>query len=440
MAQPDDPYAIYLEQVMKLMKERGLDKNEIEKALSVYRDNKISSDQDFAKLLNKLYPLDKGILIIFFQFSNDTLRRVVFEPGFVKETRLIPIRASELLQLSTDFNHALGLYNASANRMPVKRGGIVKPPPPSKGLHYDSLVKKATRLLLPAWFNQQRKHLIIIPALNLGTLPFYLLQPYEDSSLLIDHCSFSIAPAAGDLVALRMKLLKAKTNWNGKLNLPFGLNQSFKKVDTQTYRLQYPLFISNPAYPQQSEYSFPDLPGAGREVEGAMQYADSFRLLKGKQAQKDSVIQYIGQADVAYFATHGIASTEDPMHKSFLVLSGADPFLSAKDIIALRNRPDSFPGMVILSACQTGLGKSMEAGVAGLARAFMLSGAQHVIMSLWNVDDESTAYLMNRFLFHLIQPTLFLPAEPLRKAMLDTRKKFPHPSQWAGFSMFGVDY
>jgi CHAT domain-containing protein len=152
------------------------------------------------------------------------------------------------------------------------------------------------------------------------------------------------------------------------------------------------------------------------------------------------VLKYIGEADVLYFATHGIASEEDPMKKSFLVLSGADPFLTAKDIMDSRKSYKKFPEMVILSACQTGLGKSTEAGVAGLARSFMLAGSYHVIMSLWNVDDEATAYLMNRFLFHLRKRSRFMPAEPLRQAALDTRKKFPKPSQWASFSLFGIDY
>jgi CHAT domain-containing protein len=61
-------------------------------------------------------------------------------------------------------------------------------------------------------------------------------------------------------------------------------------------------------------------------------------------------------------------------------------------------------------------------------------------MSLWNVDDNATAYLMSRFMFHLQKKHRFTPAEPLRLAFLDTKKKFPKPSQWASFSLFGIDY
>lgn len=436
----EESYQIYLEQVTQMLRVRGLDNNEIRNALAVYRENNISSDRNFATLLNKLYPLEKGVLIIYFNYHGDTLRRVIFEPGAIRETKNFPIRSKELFQLGTDFNFLLGLVQEAGNRSPAIRGAIVNPPPPTKGLSYDSLVRKASRLLLPEWFDKTWKHLIIIPALNIGTLPFQLLQPYGDSSLLVEHCCVSIAPSAGDLVALRMKVLKQATNWNGRLELPFNYTTAAKKMDSVRFNLDNPLFISNPLYPDNTMYSFPNLPGAKKEIDNALSYAKNYVLLEGRAARKDSVLKYIPTADLVYFATHGIASEEDPMHKSFLVLSGTDPFLTAKDIMDSRKQFNKFPEMVILSACQTGLGRSMEAGVAGLARAFMLAGANHVIMSLWNVDDEATAYLMNRFLYHLQNPSPFLPAEPLRKAMLDTREKFPKPSQWAGFSLFGVDY
>ena len=87
-----------------------------------------------------------------------------------------------------------------------------------------------------------------------------------------------------------------------------------------------------------------------------------------------------------------------------------------------------------------GIGQIDEAGIAGLARSFLMAGANHVMMSLWNVDDDATAYLMNRFVYYLTVPGLYLPAEPLRLATLDTREKFGSPSKWASFSVFGMVY
>ena len=145
--------------------------------------------------------------------------------------------------------------------------------------------------------------------------------------------------------------------------------------------------------------------------------------------------------DLVYFATHAIADEQDPMNKSFLVLSGNNPFLTTKELQDLRLKKDfKFPEMVILSACQTGLGKSMEAGVAGLARPFLIGGSNNVIMSLWSVDDESTAFLMTRFIHHLQEPQPHMPSQQLRQAVLDTKKRFPNPVHWAAFSVFGIDY
>jgi CHAT domain-containing protein len=263
--------------------------------------------------------------------------------------------------------------------------------------------------------------------------------------MLIDRCSFSIVPGLLDLLTLRTKVLKKVAGeWNGDVSIKFDMNPGFRKFDGYAaFSLDNPLFVSNPAYPTNTDFYFPDLPGAKKEIDSAKQFAKKYTLLKGSEAVKDSVIEYMKHADVVYFATHGIADEEKPMEKSFLVLSGDDPFLTAKNIMDLRNSNyfrENFPEMVILSACQSGLGKSMEAGIAGLARSFLLAGSNHVIMSLWNVNDNATAYLMNRFIFHLQENHLFMPSEPLRLAMLDARKKFPEPSQWASFSMFGIDY
>jgi CHAT domain-containing protein len=212
------------------------------------------------------------------------------------------------------------------------------------------------------------------------------------------------------------------------------------------FTFENPLFVSNPVFPTNTQYDFPELPGAKKEIENILQFSGEYTLLEGAKATKQEVMNDLRKCDVAYFATHGIANEKRPMDSSFLVLSGnTNPFLTAQDVVDMRDstfseKKLSFPEMVILSACQTGLGKSMEAGVAGLARSFMMAGANHIIMSLWNVDDDATAYLMNRFVYYLRVPGLHIPTEPLRLAALDTRQKFKDPSQWASFSVFGIDY
>ena len=433
-------YRIYGEQIAELLRVRGLDPDEILEIQKIYKDNNISSDDNVAALLSKLYPSDRGVAMLFYYFRNDTLRRVLFEPGIVREKKYIRVKREDLLQLSNDLNHVLGLYSASNNRTPVKRGVIIKPPPATKGLTYDNLIARTTQLLLPDSFSQSYRHLIIIPALNIGTIPFHLLKPNGGKAMLIDQCSFSIAPTVVDLLGLRVRALKYAARWTGNLNIKYDDAPELRRLDSVAFTLESPLFVSNPAYPTQTEYSFPDLPGAKKEIQLAIPFAKKYVLLEGVNATKENVMKYIGDADVAYFATHGMADSANPKEKSFLVLSGNDPFLTVQNIMESRKNYKKFPEMVILSACQTGLGRSMEAGVAGLARSFMLAGSFHVIMSLWNVDDEATAYFMSRFIYHLKMRSRFMPAEPLRKAALDTRKIYPKPSQWASFSLFGIDY
>jgi CHAT domain-containing protein len=91
--------------------------------------------------------------------------------------------------------------------------------------------------------------------------------------------------------------------------------------------------------------------------------------------------------------------------------------------------------LVVLSACQTGLGKIHDAGVIGLSRAFQIAGVPRVVMSLWSVNDKATAALMKAFVKYL---RANMPSEALRLAMLEVRRERPQLSQWASFVLFGT--
>ncbi len=101
-----------------------------------------------------------------------------------------------------------------------------------------------------------------------------------------------------------------------------------------------------------------------------------------------------------HFATHGFANEENP-ELSGLVLSLVDAngqpqngFLRLGDIFNLQLPAE----MVVLSACQTGLGDNVRGeGMAGLTRGLMYAGTERAVLSLWNVSDEKTATLMVRF-------------------------------------------
>jgi tetratricopeptide (TPR) repeat protein len=153
------------------------------------------------------------------------------------------------------------------------------------------------------------------------------------------------------------------------------------------------------------------------------------------QSQQDPLDQY----RIVHFATHGFMNNERPQ-LSGLVLSLVDPngkprdgFLRLRDIYNLKLAAD----LVVLSACQTGLGKDIRGeGMVGLTRGFMYAGSKRVVTSLWSVEDAATAQLMGHFYSGMLKEKQ-TPAVALRNAQLQMWKTNPDPRLWAAFTLQG---
>lgn len=89
--------------------------------------------------------------------------------------------------------------------------------------------------------------------------------------------------------------------------------------------------------------------------------------------------------------------------------------------------------LVVLSACETGLGDITEDGVEGLQRAFKKAGAQSIIMSLWKVNDMATSILMKEFYLQLSKGMDKKKAFRLAKNKLRNNEQFDNPYYWASF-------
>ena len=145
---------------------------------------------------------------------------------------------------------------------------------------------------------------------------------------------------------------------------------------------------------------------------------------------------------LVHFATHGFLDNVHP-ELSGLVLSlvdekghAQDGFLRLHEVYNLKLPAD----LVVLSACQTGLGKEVRGeGLVGLTRGFMYAGATRVMTSLWKVDDKATAELMKRFYEGMLGPRRLSPAAALRAAQvgLAEQKRWRAPYYWAGFVLQG---
>lgn len=142
-----------------------------------------------------------------------------------------------------------------------------------------------------------------------------------------------------------------------------------------------------------------------------------------------------------HFATHGYLDSERP-DLSAVVLSlvdergkAQDGFLRAHEIYNL----DLPAELVVLSACETGLGKEIKGeGLVGLTRGFMYAGARRVVVSLWNVNDKATAELMQRFYRRMLKGGQ-TPAASLRAAQIEMwqQKQWQSPYFWAPFVLQG---
>ena len=91
--------------------------------------------------------------------------------------------------------------------------------------------------------------------------------------------------------------------------------------------------------------------------------------------------------------------------------------------------------LVVLSACETGLGKISNGDeIIGLTRAFIYAGTPSVITTLWKVNDRATFELMKEFYANLKTAK---KSAALRQAQLKTMKEFPEPFFWAAFGLTG---
>jgi len=165
------------------------------------------------------------------------------------------------------------------------------------------------------------------------------------------------------------------------------------------------------------------------------------RCLLGERATKEEVLRRIKDVSLVHIAAHGDAERGEIALAPNSSVTGVplkdDVVLTVKQIAEVGIRAK----LVVLSCCHSARRKILKAkGVVGIARAFLGSGAQSVLMSLWAVDDEATKAFMNIFYKCPIHRKMSA-SEALHHAIKNTREssKYKDFKYWAPFVLLGDD-
>jgi CHAT domain-containing protein/Tfp pilus assembly protein PilF len=333
------------------------------------------------------------------------------------------------------------------------------------------------------------RRLFLVPDGELALLPFEALR-LEDGRYLVEHYQVSYLSSGRDLMP--RPALKAPLGPALVLTDP-----DYDALGDAPAPTPSPLIVRADAKRssdlEKRGFRFRRLPGFAREADAVLQAwrearpGDKIDRLQGPDASEEKLAA-VKRPRLLYLITHGFflpdlemlpaerdrflrdfelvslgpslprlaGSGEDPLLRSGLALAGAnqwqkrserglsDGLLTAREV---RNLDLWGTELVVLSACETGLGQvsNQGEGVLGLRQAFQLAGARTVLASMWKVPDRDTERLMTRFFARWLKGTP--KAQALREAQLellaelrkdaDPRRRTAPPLYWAGFICHG---
>jgi CHAT domain-containing protein/tetratricopeptide (TPR) repeat protein len=293
------------------------------------------------------------------------------------------------------------------------------------------------------WLTQQGYvQATLIPAGQLGLLPLHAAWTWIHGCprrYALNDIVFSYAPSAR--VLLRSLTMRKGTN-------------------------QQVLLVDNPG-PLAPESARP-LKFSSDEIEAVASVFVEPKRLGGADATREAVMEALREAEIVHFSCHGRACIGKPMESGLLM--AYDKYVTVGDLFEVKGLGGQ---LAALSACDAGvIGETLPDEVIGLPVAFARAGYTGVLASLWEVDERSTALLMQRF-YDLWWKRGFLPAKALRCAqqwvrdasikekaaycslrgrktcphrtteslcdyLVRCRPDFSHPYYWAGFYLTGI--
>jgi CHAT domain-containing protein len=258
------------------------------------------------------------------------------------------------------------------------------------------------RLLKPVESLLDRRSLIVVPHGALHYVPFPAL--HDGNDYVIARYSVRVLPSASVI-----QFLRERKNGNARAVLALG----------------------NPDLGDPRQ----DLGHAQAEVEAIAGLVPKSRALVRREASETAFKELGKGYAYLHVASHGEFNADAPLQSALFLARDAqnDGMLTVGELYSLNLAAD----LVVLSACETGLGRTVSGDdVVGLTRGFLYAGGNSIVSSLWKVDDLATAQLMTKFYENLKQAD---KREALRQAQLHVKASKPHPFFWAAFQLTGSD-
>jgi CHAT domain-containing protein/Tfp pilus assembly protein PilF len=296
----------------------------------------------------------------------------------------------------------------------------------AKALH-DLTFGKLTRALGGA------KHVLIAPDGALNVVPFAAL--HDGKQYLVASYTFTYLTSGRDLLRMGVSaaanhsapVIFADPDFNGPKTATPPATRRSRAMQGLTWKR---------------------LPGTAQEADALEKSLTGAKVYRDKQAT-EATLKSLRAPSILHLATHGFfladadATVENPLLRSGLVFAGANAMSSGTDdgvVTALEAAGLDLRGtrLVVMSACETGVGKITNGdGVYGLRRAFVIAGAESLVMSLWEVDDAATRDLMDGY-YKKLKAGLGRSAalQAIQREML-AKKPYAHPYYWASFVAAG---
>ncbi len=355
-------------------------------------------------------PYPENSAVLFVAFDDSGMRSYLIDGEGLAASAATGTTLDELRAAAIDLRIALDVDGIENVRAPRLRSATDHPPRASSGdVVIDEATAFLTELLFPPRIEQALRevdHLLVVSNGVVSSIPFPLL-PFG-KGMMVD--AMTVTTSAG----------------------MYDLDMVVAPWDRSDFTEM--LVVADPVVPELSRWEVPPLPGARREGREVAEVLEA-GLLVGEDAVKSEVETRARDLDLLYIAAHGVSDPDNPLDGGLLMLAGPNEDEALWTGREIQNRTMGRTQLVVLSACQTGLGMPHEGGMIGLARSFQKAGVPRVVMSLWSVDDASTYYMMTRFNVYLADHP---PAEALRRAMLDARAEFTEPRLWSAFTVFGT--